>query len=332
MSVEPGVDAAPVYGSYQDLRRSLLSIDQVRELSTLRPAIPIRDTLVAWAWIIAAWTVAAIADRWWVTALAVVVVGNRFYVLFIVGHDGFHRRVLASPSANDLFCDVFVFAPIGAITRINKKNHLLHHQYLSTPDDPDRHKHACFNKATGLELIGYLSSVTSAVTSLRNIFLGREQEPTRDPARPRHTVRDIGLLAAWQLLLIGGLTIAFGWWGYPVMWLLAVFLFTFLADNFRTFAEHSHPEADEQADTHRLVTNVPNWLERQLLAPCNMHYHAAHHLWPSIPYYNLPAADAMMRSSASARLVTWRGSYVAYLLGYAKALPLEECRAGAARA
>jgi fatty acid desaturase len=90
--------------------------------------------------------------------------------------------------------------------------------------------------------------------------------------------------------------------------------------------EHSQPEADQSADSHRLVTNVPGWLERQLLAPMNMNYHAAHHLWPSIPYYNLPIADAEMRQGPGADAISWRGSYLAYVWRYYRALPLAECR------
>jgi fatty acid desaturase len=57
-----------------------------------------------------------------------------------------------------------------------------------------------------------------------------------------------------------------------------------------------------------------------IFAPHNMNYHMAHHLWPSIPYYNLPAADALVRESeivkrGDDRLV-WRKSYIGYMVAY----------------
>ena len=103
--------------------------------------------------------------------------------------------------------------------------------------------------------------------------------------------------------------------------------FTFLADNLRTFVEHSQIRVRRLADAHRLVTNHPRWLERVLFAPMHMHFHAAHHLWPSIPYYNLPAADAEMRQSAGAEAVTWRGSYVALPVAVHEGLPIAGLRA-----
>ena len=75
----------------------------------------------------------------------------------------------------------------------------------------------------------------------------------RDPRRLRRS------------LLIVGLTLPFGWWGYPLLWWVPVFLFTFLADNLRTFVEHSHTESDAEADAAPARHQRPGWIERQLL-------------------------------------------------------------------
>ena len=140
-----------------------------------------------------------------------------------------------------------------------------------------------------------------------------------------YTLRDFVLLAGWLTVAAGGLTWLIGWWAYPVLWLLPVYSFMFLGDNFRSFAEHSHPEGDPAADRHRLITYTSNPLERMLVAPMNMNYHTAHHLWPSIPYYNLPIADAEIRSRPEAAGLEWRNSYFAYLARYWSKLPIADC-------
>jgi fatty acid desaturase len=48
----------------------------------------------------------------------------------------------------------------------------------------------------------------------------------------------------------------------------------------------------------------------------NMNYHAVHHLWPSIPYYNLPAADREIRADGESSGLEWRGLYLLYLFRY----------------
>jgi fatty acid desaturase len=312
---------------YQPYRSTLLTPAQTKELSELRSGIVVRDVALAWLIILAAWTLAALYTTWWMVALAMVVVGTRFYALFVIGHDGLHRRLFSDRAKNDLVCDALILAPIGAITHINNRNHLAHHRYLATELDPDRHKHACFNKTDLTEVLAYMSGLASILKSARNVFLPeRSPKPAEEVGRERYTARDLAILAGVQVTLIAGLTWAFGWWGWPVMWLVPVYVFTYLGDSIRSFAEHSHPEADALADEHRLITYVSSPLERMFLAPMNMNFHAAHHLWVSIPYYNLPKADALMRAHPLAASLEWRRSYVGYLIRYALALPLEECR------
>jgi fatty acid desaturase len=325
LTVERGSDPYVFY------RRNLLSPARVRELSRLRPLRVVVDTLGCWCCIVAALALVAFWPSWWTTLLAIPVIGTRYYALFIIGHDGLHRRLFRGTRANDLFADLFIFGPVGAITRINNKNHLSHHQHLASADDPDRHKHGCFNKSQRPELVGYLTGLTSVFSTIGNVFIrkGKTRGATGEVADPQatYTARDLAILAGWLVVLIGGLTVAIGWWAYPVLWLVPLYVFFVLGDNFRSFAEHSHPEADAKADEHRLITYLANPVELWFFAPMNMNYHAAHHLWPSIPYYNLPQADREVRQMAAIGGLEWRASYVGYLWRYFRALPLEECRA-----
>ena len=317
---------------YLPYRRVLLSSAQIKELSTPKPRRAMVDAAVCWAWILGALGLVAWHTAWWTVLIAIPVIGNRYYALFIIGHDGMHRRLFPTIKRNDFWTDVLVLGAIGAITRINNSNHLTHHRHLATAEDPDRHKHACFNKADRLELLEFLSGVTSVWRAAKAVFLTRGRKHLRPAAAgstaTSYTFRDFVILASWFAILAGGLTRFIGWWAYPVLWLLPVYLFMFLGDNFRSFAEHSRPEGDQAADRHRLITYTSNPFERMLVAPMNMNFHIAHHLWPSIPYYNLPEADRLIRQHPSAAGLEWRGSYFAYLLTYWLALPIAECKQG----
>src|SRR5262245_49444591 len=144
MTVNSSSPAA--FDPYVDLRRALLTPQQVRELSRLRPARAVFDALLCWLQILAAWTVVALWCEWWTVALAIPIVGTSYYALYIIGHDGLHRRVFPKAADSDLFCDLAIFGAIGAITRLNNRNHIEHHLRLATAADPDRHKHGSFNK------------------------------------------------------------------------------------------------------------------------------------------------------------------------------------------
>jgi fatty acid desaturase len=316
---------------YDRYRKVLLTPEEVKVYSRLTWWPPVRDTAFAWLGIVLAWMLVARSSSPWAFAIALPVIGSRYYALFIIGHDGLHRRLFRSRRANDLFNDLFIMAPIGAITRVNNANHIQHHEQLATESDPDRHKYACLTKPTLFALLAYVSGANSIFKSIRNVFFGGATRSgsiadARTDDRQRYTLRDLTILLGAQGLLIGGLTWAFGWWAFPLLWLVPVYVFMFLMDNFRTFAEHSHPESDAKADEHRLITYLANPIELMFFAPMNMNYHAVHHLWPSIPYYQLPAADRAIRGKPEAAGLEWRRSYLAFLLRYAMALPLEDCR------
>lgn len=312
---------------YQPYRRTLLPPGRIRELSVLRPRRAVMDAAVSWLWILFGFGFVTLFPRWWTVLLAIALIGNRYYALFIIGHDAMHRRLFPHIKRNDFWADLLIFAPIGAITRLNNRNHLAHHLHLATSRDPDRFKHACFNKAERPQLLAFLSGIASVWSAARAVFItrGRSGAGNVKPGSDGYRLRDFLLLAGWLLTLAGGLTWLIGWWAYPVLWLFPVYSFMYLGDNFRSFAEHSHPEGDDLADRHRLITYTSNPLERMLVAPMNMNYHTVHHLWPSIPYYNLPIADREIRTRAEAAGLEWRGSYFAYLLRYWARLPIAEC-------
>ena len=310
-------------GPYQRYRKTLLSPERVRELSTLRPRRVVLDAVGCWVLIVASWAMVAWKPTWWTVLAAFCIVGTRYYALFIIGHDGMHRRLFSRIRTNDLFADLFIYGPVGVVTRINNRNHFDHHQHLATDLDPDRHKHGCFNKANALGLVSFLTGFASVFKSLAHVFLFAKR--TENDGSEPYTLRDVAILVGWQVLLIGGLTWTIGWWTYPALWLAPVYVFAFLGDNFRSFAEHSHAEPDHEADEHRLITYLSNPIERLVVAPMNMNYHATHHLWPSIPYYNLPKADGEIRAMPEAQGLEWRTSYFGYLLRYYLALPLHDC-------
>lgn len=317
---------------YTRFRRTLLTPDEVRELSQLSPQRPIRDVAFLWLQILAAWWAISVWTQWWVVLLAIPFIGTRHYALHVIGHDGVHRRLLRSGRANDLFNDLVIYGAEGAVTRINGQNHLAHHKLLATEEDPDRHKYSSANKTTRLEFFGYLCGLRGLGPLWRNVFTKTRSSENAaknhdgDKQSNGYSARDVLILAGWQSMIFAGLSWTIGWWAYLVVWLLPVYVFTYCADLVRFFLEHSYPEPDEVADDRRLITFSSSPLELVFFAPKNINLHAVHHLWPSIPYYNLPKADAMIRSRTASKELNWRGSYLKTLVGYFRALPIPECR------
>ena len=307
--------------SYEPYRRTLLAKADIRELQQLRPWRVVRDTVLGWLGILAAFAMVWAFPEWYVVAIAIPVIGTRYYSLLIVGHDGLHRRLFDSPKKSDAWNDCLIIGPIAAVTRLNRRNHMTHHGQLATDHDPDRYKYVSGNKTARAQFLLVLTGLPYVFRALRNIFAGSATPAatTQDVKPLRYTARDIAIIVMWQAVLFGGLTYFIGWWAYPLLWLVPVYIFGFVADIVRVFCEHSATGDDTEADrTVRLVSFVSNPLERQLFAPNNMNCHIAHHLWPGIPYYNLPEAERRLREALRDRPMplTWRRSYFGYLLHY----------------
>jgi len=317
--------------AYVPFRTVLLERSELSRLGKLRPAIPVLHTLLHWMLIVAAWALVARVPTVWVTALAMLAVGINFYGLYIIGHDGLHRRLFEDLRANDFWNDVFILGSFGAITRLNRRNHMDHHQDTCQQSDPDRHKYLHTGKEAIVPFLAFLSGLASLLPSVRNVFLGGGKAKAPQQS---YRARDLFILAAWQAGLLLGLSWTIGWWAYPVLWVFPVYFFGYRADLTRVFCEHSVMGPDAEADNGlRLITYRSNWVERLFFAPHNMNFHAVHHLWPGIPYYNLPEADRLMRIKAAndPRLVV-RYSYLSYLLHYLRWRMRNEAPLAATRA
>ncbi len=278
---------------YQPYRSLLLPREEVIELSRLSPAKPLFDAAWLWLQILAAWGLAAALHTWWICVAAAVFVGNRYYSLYIIGHDGLHRRLHDRRVWNDLCNDLLVLGPLGVVTRLNRRNHMTHHVTLHCERDPDAFKYQARDRMTLLQYLWSLTGLPYVLNAVSNVF-GKPRHASSETGR--HTARDLIIILAWQALLLALLWRLFGWWGYFLMWWAPVYAFTFAADLARVFCEHSVPGNRLIALHHRLVTFEANRLELALFAPMNMNHHAAHHLWPAIPYYNLPRATQRMRA------------------------------------
>ena len=311
--------------TYEPYRTKLLTREELTGFYSQTPIKIVINTLVTWAIIFITWALVAYFPYWWVIFISILIIGTRLYSLLIIAHDGLHRRLFGTVKANDLWNDVFILGAIGAITRLNRVNHMRHHRELALPTDPDRFKYTRFGRATPLEFVIALTCVPLLVTAIRNVMRpqplikisekGGRGEYIKEVNR--YQVRDIAIISLWQVALVGGLSALIGWWAYPVLWVVPVG-FALCCDLLRVFCEHSQLTGDQDADSSmRLVSYESNFIEKIFFAPNNMNHHIAHHLWPAIPYYNLPRAENLIRLKlGSDPHLTWRSSYFGYIVNY----------------
>ena len=109
-----------------------------------------------------------------------------------------------------------------------------------------------------------------------------------------------GLLLGFAGTVLAVVTFTNGWAYFALLWLLPMATVGTAAFRLRTVAEHAGLAEDHELRSTRTV--LPALFERFLVAPCNVNYHLEHHLYPSVPFYNLPKLHRRLLAEPEFRL------------------------------
>ena len=110
--------------------------EEVRSLSIVRNLRFVMDVVLQWCVIGLSIALAVWFESWVVYLLAILVIATRQHALGVLMHDGTHYRLLTNRTANDFVCDLLCALPVGMLTSRYRHEHLLHHRFLNTDDDP----------------------------------------------------------------------------------------------------------------------------------------------------------------------------------------------------
>jgi fatty acid desaturase len=183
--------------------------------------------------------------------------------------------------------------------------HLKHHHHLGQEGDPDHY--ANYTSWTWLEftmhwgrlIVGYPVYIVAIP------ILGYRQGT---PAARRWILLEAGLLGALIALAIVFI---------PPSWLLHAWLIPMIVINTfvnirgmsqHTFLEH---QSDPVLGTRSILTNPVT-----AFFMCNENYHLEHHLYPNVPWYNLPRLHRALREELKARGAPFIRSYFAFVIEF----------------
>jgi fatty acid desaturase len=313
----PGVDA-------EALGRRLIAPGSplLRDLVLRRPWRVIADTATCYAVIALAFVLLARSPTWWAAAVAFLTIGNRQYALSVLTHEGDHSTLFTRRRANDIFAQVALCAPVGVDFHGERVNHRRHHDLLACASDPDRYLYSVEDKSTHGSFLLFLLGLTMFPRALRKALRGGDG-PAAAPSLPaalRSFVARRGATLAAQGLIFVAICTRFSGWYYLAFWIAPIYPLVFVPHKVRMFCEHAQPVTpDAAADARRLITFTPGWIERLLFSPYHLNLHAEHHLWPFVPYYNLPRLHAVLAERPEVEV---RRSYVGFLVRYFRGLPL----------
>lgn len=271
----------------------LLPEGKLRELSRLRPWINM--VYMAREWVIVLFSI-AISEYYKNPLLyiaVVFVIGGRMHAMAVLGHEIAHHRFLKNRKLSDAIGDVFLAWPILVTIDSYRNNHLRHHRFLNTNEDPDwaiklpmdnfhfpKKKRAIFKYLLGyLCIAGTIKEIVVSAKRLKKLS--------------RHTATYKKIRLAYYIGILTAITALGGGQELLLYWVVP-FLSTFFCFMYiRSVAEHFGSMRYED-DLNDSRTVYPYFWENWFLSPNNVNYHLDHHLYPGVPFYNLPRLHALL--------------------------------------
>jgi fatty acid desaturase len=296
----------------------------IRKLSELKPLVSALHIALGWALIAGA---AFVCSRWFhplLYAVCVAFIGARQHGLIVLAHDAAHYRLFRNRALNDWTGELLLAWPFVLFTmQAYRRNHFPHHRHINTDDDPDwvrkRTPEWEFPKRR-TELARMLLADATGIGFVK--FIGVASKLPRAPKSAessRDRIFRVGRLV-FLASLGTALTLLGGWKAYLLYWVVPYVTWMQLAFHVRSIAEHFAitGRSGVYAGTR---TVLPNWFDRAFIGTNNVNYHLEHHLYPSVPFYNLPELHRVLMQDPEYR----RSAHVSS--GYLGVL--RECAQGA---
>lgn len=258
--------------------------DRVR-LSKIEPWRWVRDLVIDWATVISGFVLFwLLGKKLWLAPFAAMIIGAGLNALGSLAHESAHKMAFKNRRLNDLFGEVFIAWPL--FTRIADNYrlwHFEHHRHLGTDKDselpfrsgrmfegpvPFRRVVLCFV----LDFVGF--GIPNLLAFFKDVF-------------PRRKLNILPPMIVWGVFL--GITV----W-LDALWVFALYTYSLVCgfwamSRVRTYSEHI-ALSDETFPAYRFE---PGPIGRFFFFHHNGWCHYEHHLFPQIPYYNLPKVRAL---------------------------------------
>lgn len=236
---------------------------------------------------------------WWAVIPCVFLIGSRQQALFVLAHEAAHYRLFEGRAPNDV-AGRLCAALAGLSMRTYRVIHRLHHNNLYTELDPDTALHGGYPRGKAYLVKKLLKDLTGFTAwKTYSYFLGgapalntqtklaiRPLDDTSEKLR-KEAGADRNTVIAFHVLVL----LAFGGAGYLVeyliLWILPLVTVVQAILRLRAIAEHGATTDFSSPLTAARTNLVPaplGWL----IFPHHVNYHIEHHLYASVPQYNLP--------------------------------------------
>lgn len=292
----------------------MLKPEELRELTKTDALKSWASILLTWGLIVLTFALAIYYPNPLVWLVAFVLMARHQLSLSILMHDAAHKRLFKDITWNDYLGQFLLASPVLFSLTAYRNFHLKHHQDPLAPDDPDlsltggypipraSFYRKLFRDITGQSYFKFIKYFISKSRSEKS----RSVKSGGVRTGPNFQVVVASMVAA-NLLIWGALAVSGHGWLYLTLWLLPTMTMLQVLLRIRGVAEHAgYQQNDDQRLNARTIINP---LQTFFFAPNNVNYHIEHHVYPSIPWYNLPKVHKLMMERGSIPAPNFYRSY-----------------------
>jgi fatty acid desaturase len=213
--------------------------------------------------------------------IAVTVVGARQLGLAILMHEAAHGGLHSNRAINEWVGQWLCAVPVGADLASYRSYHLQHHKFTQQPEDPDLSLSAPFPITKESFTRKTIRDLTGQTFVKQRLSLFRRNGA--DEAVSHESFVSSGADKMARFLAVNVLMFALFWlagagiWYFGV-WVLAMASWLPLVTRIRNIAEHACTSTGEDPFSHARTT-LAGPIERLLIAPYWVNFHAEHHLF-----------------------------------------------------
>jgi fatty acid desaturase len=288
----------------QDSNATVLSNQEVRDLSAISGWETVKALVFDWGLIAVAFALVIAFPNPVVFLVSLVLVARQQLALAIMMHDAAHKRLFTDPKLNDTAGQFLCAAPLLFSMYSYRTLHLRHHKEPLTEEDPDLSliggypisKKSLYRKllrdATGISYFKFIKYFIHMASKQKKRSAGPDGEVKRNSDNPP-LAKIVFSIVLMNSMMLAVLTMIGHPWLYLTLWLVPAITALQVLLRVRGIAEHAgYTATKNQMLCSRTV--MPSW-QTELFAPHSVNYHIEHHVYPSIPHYNLVKAHKMMR-------------------------------------
>jgi len=285
---------------------------EIRSLYRVRPLANMILLLYPTAWIFSI----AVMQRWpvWPVLIAgIVVIAFSIQAMGSLMHEALHGNLFRSPFL-DRWVGFAVSVPTLFSASAYKVTHLNHHRYTRSDRDVDEFSYACRTHRQYVALF-YASFLVGSILYMLAVPVKAYAMASANNRRRIFTEYSLMLLvyatAASFAIGMNHPEWLFWYWLAPISVAIVMANVRALAEHMGTFGAGDAMLKTRTVTSNRLVSFLM----------LNLNYHLEHHLFPAVPWYNLPKIHRLLKPLYESRGAVIQQSYTAFVFQTLRRIP-----------